>query len=321
MMTATMANKLKSSNSNASSEKERAVSNVHESDIAAGQVRMKRCMSVPYEQEFKSILKCKTVDESLHNTTRSEPADIGRPSFNRSISFGNIGIREYARTLGDNPSCSSGPPVRYVLYGATTYVLAFALPCSHHQNSSFTTIISIAWEYKALKEMPVEDYEENRPARRTQMEMVLPRKLRSEMLKKDWAITQRQIAEAVRRNVKIKNQRRTTVNNLGKASKMEQMFESFARKIKRTLLFQKSVSKQVKELEAKHNEAQRIRKQRMLNLQMADEYDTETRSARSGTSNPNNMVEEKTASIDDSPMEEPEDDPVPVPITVSEQDI
>ena len=153
------------------------------------------------------------------------------------------------------------------------------------------------------------------------MEMVLPRKLRSEMLKKDWAITQRQIAEAVRRNVKIKNQRRTTVNNLGKASKMEQMFESFARKVKRTLLFQKSVSKQVKELEAKHNEAQRIRKQRMLNLQMADEYDTETRSARSGTSNPNNMVEEKTASIDDIPMEEPEDDPVPVPITVSEQDI
>ena len=98
------------------SDKEQAPS-PHEPDIAAGQVRMKRCMSVPYEREQKSILKCKTVDESLHSvanqSTRSEPANIGRPS-NKGITFGNIGIREYARTLGDNPSCSSGPPVRYV---------------------------------------------------------------------------------------------------------------------------------------------------------------------------------------------------------------
>ena len=27
------------------------------------------------------------------------------------IKFKNIEIREYARTIGDNPSCSSGPPI------------------------------------------------------------------------------------------------------------------------------------------------------------------------------------------------------------------
>ena len=151
------------------------------------------------------------------------------------------------------------------------------------------------------------------------MEMVLPRKLRSEMLKKDWAITQRQIAEAVRRNVKIKNQRRTTVNNLGKASKMEQVMESLNRKVKRTLLFQKSVSKQVKELESKHNEAQRMRKQRMLEAQMADEYASETRSQQSGgAKSKDTVVEEKTSAVSiDSPiqMEEPDD------ISAGEEDL
>ncbi|KAL3933965.1 MAG: hypothetical protein SGBAC_010176 [Bacillariaceae sp.] len=270
----------KNKNSVASTETERFPSSAaaHEPDIAAGQLRIKRCMSVPYEREAKSILKRKTVDESLHSIALSEPMDIGRPS-NKGITFGTIGIREYARTLGDNPSCSSGPPV------------------------------SISWEYKALKDTTVESFEESRPSRRSQMEMVLPRKLRSEMLKKEWAVTQRQIAEAVRRNVKIKNQRRTTVNNLGKASTIEVKLESLSRKVKRTLLFQKSVSKQCKELEAKHNEAQRMRKQRMLEAQMADEYgETEVRSDLSKDAK-DSVVEEKSADGKsmDSPMGYPED--------------
>jgi len=280
-MTAAVSGIHKSNSSNASSLKEGAPS-VHESDIAAGQLRMKRCMSVPYEPEAKSILKFKTVDESVAaHSTRSEPANIGRPSFNKTIKFHNIEIREYARTLGDNPSCSSGPPV------------------------------SISWDYKALKAMTIDDYEETRPARRTQMEMVLPRKLRSEMLKRDWQITQRQIAEAVRRNVKIKNQRRTTVNNLGKASKMEVVMESLNRKVKRTLMLQKSVSKQVKELEVKHNEAQRLRKQRILEVQMADEYEAETHSSISRELK-DSVVDEKTnVSVDSAFEESGDDDPPP----------
>ncbi|CAJ1946309.1 unnamed protein product [Cylindrotheca closterium] len=275
---ATKAARFQKNNSTAgSSDKERAPagSAAHEPDIAAGQLRIRKCMSLPYEQEYKSILKCKTVDESLHSVARSEPADIGRSD--KGITFGNIGVREYSRTLGDNPSCSSGPPV------------------------------SISWDYKPLREMSVEAYEESRPSRRSQMEMVLPRKLRSEMLKKDWAISQRQIAEAVRRNVKIKNQRRTTVNNLGKASSFEVTFEKLTRKIKRTLMFQKSVSKQCKELEMKHNEAQRLRKQQMLEAQMADEYETEARSVVSKEAK-DSVVEEKSGVSVDSPMQEPEEE-------------
>eukprot|EP00980_Cylindrotheca_fusiformis_P007267 scaffold1525_cov142-Cylindrotheca_fusiformis.AAC.67 len=201
--------------------------------------KMRRCISVPYGMEdIKSIMKCRTLDESLHSAYGSDKKK------GRGIKFGKIGIREYARTLGDNPSCSSGPPV------------------------------SISWEYNFMGELTIQEYEDTRPNRRSQMEMVLPRKVRLDMLKKDCNVTQRQIAEAVRRNVRAKNQRRTTVNNLGKALKVEQMMESIGRKVKRTLCFKKSISLQVQELEAKHNEAARLRRQRRLELEMQDEYDT-----------------------------------------------
>lgn len=92
------------------------------------------------------------------------------------------------------------------------------------------------------------------------------------MLRREWDVSQRQIAESVRRNVKVKNQRKATVNNLGKATKMEEIMESTNRKIRRFISFQKPVSLQVRDLEAKVNEANRLRSQRVLELQMAGEY-------------------------------------------------
>lgn len=203
-----------------------------------GKGKVRRCMSVPDGlEDVKSVMKCRTLDESLHSVYGAQK------NHNQNIKFGTVGIREYGRTLGDNPSCSSGPPV------------------------------SISWDYNVLGEMEVEEYEETRPARRSQMEMVLPRKLRFDMLRHEWNVSQKHIAEAVRRNVRTKSQRRTTVNNLGKASKVEQLVESFSRKLKRTLTLQKPVSVQVRDLEAKHNEATRLRKQYILELAMRDEYE------------------------------------------------
>jgi len=102
--------------------------------------------------------------------------------------------------------------------------------------------------------------------------MVLPRKVRQDMLKKEWGVTQRQIADSVRNNVKVKNQRIATVNNLGKATKVEEAMESASRKLRRLITFQKPVSIQVKDLEAKVNEANRRRSQLKLELNMAGEY-------------------------------------------------
>jgi hypothetical protein len=59
------------------------------------------------------------------------------------------------------------------------------------------------------------------------------------MLKREWGVSQKQIADLVRPNVKIKNQRKATVNDLGKATKMEEFMESAGRKVKRFIPFQK----------------------------------------------------------------------------------
>lgn len=71
-----------------------------------------RCLSLPIYLN-KSILKRKTLDESLHSTYGSEDGIIsGRSRKHMSLQFDKVSIREYSRIVGDNPSCSSGPPVR-----------------------------------------------------------------------------------------------------------------------------------------------------------------------------------------------------------------
>jgi len=72
----------------------------------------RRCKSLPMYLN-KSILKRRTLDESLHSTYGSEDGLInGNSKKNLSLQFDKIEIREYDLTVGDNPACTSGPPVR-----------------------------------------------------------------------------------------------------------------------------------------------------------------------------------------------------------------
>ena len=81
-----------------------------EPDRSMTSSKMRRCASMPTTLfDIKSIMRFRTVDESLHSSYDTQPsAGRGR------IKFDKVKIREYNRTIGDNPSCSSGPPVRYV---------------------------------------------------------------------------------------------------------------------------------------------------------------------------------------------------------------
>jgi hypothetical protein len=107
--------------------------------------------------------------------------------------------------------------------------------------------------------LSVNDYEAKRPPRRSNAQMVVPRDERTRMLVKEWNVPQLQVAAAVRRNIKVKSNRRQTVNNLGKVTKMEEAMESARRKITRTLTFQKSTSAQVETMTRKHLEAEAMR--------------------------------------------------------------
>ena len=71
----------------------------------------RRCLSLNSPLN-KSIMKWRTLDESLHSSSGAEDIIVQRRIKNNSLQFSNINIREYLRTVGDNPSCSSGPPVR-----------------------------------------------------------------------------------------------------------------------------------------------------------------------------------------------------------------
>lgn len=89
--------------------------------------------------------------------------------------------------------------------------------------------------------------------------MILPRDIRQAMLRKEWGVTQSQIAAAVRNNIKVKNQRRTTVNNLSKSSKVEEAFENATRKVMKGLLLRNS-NKEFDKLEKQAKEAEKQKK-------------------------------------------------------------
>ena len=69
------------------------------------------------EEEFTSILKkvssfsvlndAANPDSSFHRKKKS----VGMRRTASTVSFKAVEIREYDRAIGDNPSCSSGPPI------------------------------------------------------------------------------------------------------------------------------------------------------------------------------------------------------------------
>ena len=54
----------------------------------------------------KSAMTVLTQDESLHGKKKTR-----RRTTKKELQWDTIEIREYKRTVGDNPSCSSGPPL------------------------------------------------------------------------------------------------------------------------------------------------------------------------------------------------------------------
>mmetsp|Transcript_5653 Transcript_5653/g.6939 ORF Transcript_5653/g.6939 Transcript_5653/m.6939 type:complete len:178 (+) Transcript_5653:66-599(+) len=110
----------------------------------------------------KSILRIKSFAESIN----SIPSNSSLSS-SRSVQFDKVEIREYSITLGDNPSCSSGPP------------------------------ISLGWNYSDEEQsIPLEQYEQYRDGtRRVYHEMKVPSSLRHHILK-EWNIPTREIITA-----------------------------------------------------------------------------------------------------------------------------
>lgn len=125
---------------------------------------------------------------------------IKRESGDRAVSFNVVSCRNYERIIDDNPSVTAGPG------------------------------IGIGWRFNEGECVHVDNWEEERGERRRGTDLVLNREEREALLL-EIGYTEKDLATAVRRIVKAKNQRKQTVNNLG-AQSVEETLENATKKVR-----------------------------------------------------------------------------------------
>ena len=171
----------------------------------------------------------KTKPHMDNPNTKHVKGSLGSDSFKATrgpVRFGNLYIREYERTLGDTP-CSGGPPIsigwKYRIFEerASRYAAEFTNG-DHHRNAMTEMIL------------PLENYEKLRGPRTPSRDLILSRFARESLLIES-GVSRSEMAEAVRQNIKLKNQRRQTVTNLAMAP-VEEKFEKWARSFKKLLI-------------------------------------------------------------------------------------
>jgi hypothetical protein len=152
-------------------------------------------------------------DASVQSGGTGRTSTNNRRRVHHHVGFGTVEVREYARTVGDNPSVSSGPPISYVLCTLQHgWCMRFLF-----SNSILLliTTFSLDWEY--YPDAPIyalNDFEATQSKyRRTEKEMALPRPIREDLLRLEWNVTPASMAKAVREVIKVKNQRRQTIHH------------------------------------------------------------------------------------------------------------
>jgi hypothetical protein len=113
-----------------------------------------------------------------------EPVSPTRKSTSRRrVSFNTIEIREYVRTLGDNPAVRSGPA------------------------------LSLGWIVVDSCILPLALYEHLRPPRVGPIDLIVPHSIREEMLRKQ-GITRAEMVHVIRESIRIRQSRNQTLRQL-----------------------------------------------------------------------------------------------------------
>jgi len=129
-----------------------------------------------------------------------DKAQDARLSEQTRLRFGIIEVREYTQCLGDNPACSTGPPIQ------------------------------LSWEYQVAERHSVDDFERMRqPERRGDVSLRIPNPYRQYLLLK-LGYTPAELAKANRLKTKAQQQRVQTIARLD-YMKYDERVESMTRKI------------------------------------------------------------------------------------------
>lgn len=122
---------------------------------------------------------------------------------NRHVAFGDVELRRYFITLGDNPSCRIGPPV------------------------------SLGWEYEEFTTLPVDDYETIRqPKRRSRLHQLVLNMYQRQGIMNRIGIDPEEI-ESIEKEMKRIQRQRSITAALAPFSKVEEVMASAGRKVKR----------------------------------------------------------------------------------------
>ncbi|KAL3801667.1 hypothetical protein HJC23_013172 [Cyclotella cryptica] len=120
-----------------------------------------------------------TLDECLRSNS---DLSTSVPKIKRTVSFNAVAVREYDRTVGDNPACRSGPP------------------------------LSLDWSYSKASTKTLEEYELERSSERVSImsKLHVNKYNRRNMLAFHWGHSEEEIKEARRQTKKIQRQRSLT---------------------------------------------------------------------------------------------------------------
>ena len=146
-----------------------------------------------------------------HNTTEEQPRQVNTSEKRtRSVTFGNVQVRTYETILTANPSCSSGP----------------SLGIGWRYSSNHTDASVASYESQQSK-----IYGNYRPSPE---ELLISRVERENILTKKLGYNSEDLAQSIRETIKMKNQRKQTVDNL-KVSWFEERVEVCTRVLGRML--------------------------------------------------------------------------------------
>eukprot|EP00521_Asterionellopsis_glacialis_P016431 CAMPEP_0195306028 /NCGR_PEP_ID=MMETSP0707-20130614/36991_1 /TAXON_ID=33640 /ORGANISM="Asterionellopsis glacialis, Strain CCMP134" /LENGTH=838 /DNA_ID=CAMNT_0040370237 /DNA_START=142 /DNA_END=2658 /DNA_ORIENTATION=- len=157
-----------------------------------------------YHEGGKIVNSHTQLGNSGEHSSSSSSSSVDSQSMKRNVSFSSLKIREYNVALGDNPSCSFGPP------------------------------ITLGWDYRDTTDVLVEDYESKRSTynpRRTRHQLVLSYNMRKYLLLKTAGYTKVELLKAMQEVERIKSQRRVT-DMLLPVSKLDEVLEDVVDKVK-----------------------------------------------------------------------------------------
>jgi hypothetical protein len=161
---------------------------------------------------------------------------VSSNSVGSSVRFGNLHIREYERALGDTP-CSAGPPIsigwRYRVFDKNRGRYSAEFIYNDRADNATTEVI-----------LPIEKYEQLRGPRAPVRDLILSRFTREALLIEN-GVARVDLVEAVRQNIKVKNQRRQTITNLPFAP-VEETIEKWSRQFKKLTIIDSSKRQQAK---------------------------------------------------------------------------